>query len=242
MKQVYDSIGETIPSTYDTSKSKKDATHKRKLECLEGSKYTVLPVKRCRCATRNSIPSNEPSVPTPPTNVSSTQCDIVCVHGYKVKQSNAPILESIFKKHGDIATECVFKTPSSKSYFLEVVCEVVRRIQTNDVTTIISDMEEIECQVLDAEAAKLNVTWLRAHLEAIYRNKDAMEKCSLLMEMKTKTILVKRAANLDLVEARKQFEMAERRVKVLDLVEKKLNDNILESKSEIDLCLKEPIL
>ncbi|GJS06161.1 phospholipase-like protein [Tanacetum coccineum] len=30
-------------------------------------------------------------------------------HGYKVKKINAPILEAIFKKHGDIASDCVVK-------------------------------------------------------------------------------------------------------------------------------------
>ncbi|KAD6118768.1 hypothetical protein E3N88_10039 [Mikania micrantha] len=57
---------------------------------------------------------------------SSPHSGMICVRGYKVKESNAPILEAIFKKHGDIAAECVFKTNSVRSSILEVVCEVVK--------------------------------------------------------------------------------------------------------------------
>nr|GEZ83798.1 phospholipase-like protein [Tanacetum cinerariifolium] len=43
-----------------------------------------------------------------PKRVSSPQSGIICVQGYRVKTINAPILEAIFKKHGDIAAKCVF--------------------------------------------------------------------------------------------------------------------------------------
>ncbi|PWA91427.1 phospholipase-like protein [Artemisia annua] len=184
-----------------------------------------------------------------PNNVSSPQTDAICVEGYKVKNINAPILEAIFKKHGDIAAECVFKTPCVRESFLEVICEVVKRIETNDVRTVISKLEEIDCQVSEAQAAKINVSWLQPHLEAIQKRNKAERKSSLLMEMKVNTILVKRAAQTDLIEksmelvaAQKRFENAERCVNVLDLVENKLNDNILESKAEKDSWVKQPIL
>ncbi|KAJ0579582.1 putative phospholipase [Helianthus annuus] len=156
----------------------------------------------------------------------SSESDIICVQGYNVKQSVAPILESIFKKHGDIAADCLFKPASMRSSFLEIVCEAVSRIQTND------DIEEIEQQVVVAEAANINVSWLRVHLDTI----RARRKCSLLMETKANTSLVKRAALMDLREscvelmaAQERFEKAERCVRVLNLVENNINDNILES-------------
>ncbi|KAJ0756164.1 putative phospholipase [Helianthus annuus] len=161
----------------------------------------------------------------------SCQSDMICVQGYNVKQSVAPILESIFKKHGDIAADCLFKPASMRSSFLEIVCEAVSRIQTNDR---IHKIEEIEQQVLVAEAANINVSWLRVHLDTIRANR----KCSLLMEMKANTSLVKKAALMDLREscvelmaAQERFEKAEKCVRVLNLVENNLNDNILESKS-----------
>nr|GEV62316.1 hypothetical protein [Tanacetum cinerariifolium] len=176
-----------------------------------------------------------------PTNVSSPQTEITCVEGYKVTDVNARILEAIIKKHGDIAAECVFKTPCVRESFLEVICEVVKLIETNDVRTIISKLEEIDRQVSEAQAANINVSWLQPHLEAIQKENKAQKKSSLLMETKVNTILVTRAAQTDLTErsmelvaAQKRFEIAERCVNVLDLVENKLNDNILESKAEKD--------
>ncbi|GJZ28067.1 putative reverse transcriptase domain-containing protein, partial [Tanacetum coccineum] len=50
--------------------------------------------------------------------------------GYNVKSINAPILEAIFKKHGDIAAKCVF-LDAMRTYLLEAVCEIVRRICGN---------------------------------------------------------------------------------------------------------------
>nr|GEX16746.1 phospholipase-like protein [Tanacetum cinerariifolium] len=171
------------------------------------------------------------------------------VLGYKVKKINAPILEAIFKNHGDIASDCVVKTASVRESILEVVCEVVKRIQTNDVATIVSDMEEIEMQVLDAEATNMKVAWLRAHLEAIQKRNATQTKSTLIVKTKANTTLVKRAAKLDLEErrteivtAQERFDKAEKCVKVLDLVEMKLNDNFVESQAEKDLWPEQAIL
>ncbi|KAK1436777.1 hypothetical protein QVD17_02559 [Tagetes erecta] len=168
----------------------------------------------------------------------SSQSNIICVQGYKVKRSAAPILESIFKKHGDIAAKCAFKSAYMRSSFLETICEVVSKIQTNNN---IGKMEEIEQQMLIIEAANINVSWLRTRLNAAHKRKEEGKKCSLLMEIKANTVLVKRAAQMDmrercveLVAAEDRFEKAERCVKVLHLVEKNLSDGILKSKANID--------
>ncbi|PWA73961.1 phospholipase-like protein [Artemisia annua] len=182
-------------------------------------------------------------------SVASPETGMTCVQGYKVKNINAPILESIFKKHGDIAANCAFISSPARESVLEVVCEVVRKIQTNDETTIISAMEELQSQVSAAEAIKVNVSWLQAHLEAIHKRTEAKKKCSLLMKMTANTSLVTIAAKMDLKErrseletAQKRFEKAERCVEVLNLVKKKLNDNFLESKTEKDSWVEQPIL
>lgn len=163
-----------------------------------------------------------------------------------MKESVGPILESIFKKHGDIAAECVFKTDSVRSSLLESVCEVVRRIQTSDFT---EKMEEIEWQVSDAATANINVSWIRAHLDTVHKRKDSMKKSSLLMETKANTVLATVAAQKDLIEkceelvaAQERFAEAERCVRVLHLVNKNLNNNILESKAGKESWVEQPIL
>ncbi|GKB25794.1 phospholipase-like protein [Tanacetum coccineum] len=140
-----------------------------------------------------------------PTYGSSNQSGVI--QGYKVKNVNAPIFEAILKKHGDIAATCVFPDAALRTSLLDAVCEIVGRIETNDV---ISQMEEIESQLSAAEAAKINVSWLRASLNAIYKKNEAVEKVTLLMEMKTNTLLAKRAASYDLVAAENQLAEAKR--------------------------------
>ncbi|GKB59003.1 phospholipase-like protein, partial [Tanacetum coccineum] len=140
-----------------------------------------------------------------PRDVSSNQSGVIYAQGYKVKNINTPILEAIIKKHGDIAETCVFLDATLRTSLLDVVCEIVGRIETNDVANIISQMEEIESQLSAAEAAKINVSWLRASLNAIHKRNETGKKVTLLMEMKTNTILVKRAARNDLVAAENQL-------------------------------------
>nr|XP_043636117.1 uncharacterized protein LOC122607246 [Erigeron canadensis] len=177
-----------------------------------------------------------------PENVSSSQCSVICVQGYNVKLSLAPILEALLLKHGDIAANCTFKTTYVRASLLEVVCNVVRRIQTADVTTIISQMEDIENQVSDAEAANINVSWLRTHLDAIHKKEKVMKKSTSFMDTKAKTIIVKKVAQRDIKDIRAELEMAEKFVKALDVLEKNLNDSILESKTEENLWAGQQIL
>ncbi|GJW79822.1 phospholipase-like protein [Tanacetum coccineum] len=152
-----------------------------------------------------------------PIEVSSPQSGIICAQGYKAKSINAPILEAILKKHGDIASTCVFTDAAMRTSLLEAVCDIVRRIETNDVTNIMSSIKEIESQLHVVEAAKINVSWLRAHLEAIRKSYEAKKKATMLMELQTNTILVEKTARSDLKErhaklvaAQNEFAEAER--------------------------------
>nr|GEX20581.1 putative mitochondrial protein [Tanacetum cinerariifolium] len=88
----------------------------------------------------------------------------------------------------------------------------------------------------------MKVAWLRAHLEAIQKRISAQKTSTSIVKMKANTTLVKRAAKMDLEErrielltAQELFDKAEKCVKVLDLVEMKLNDNFVESEAEKDL-------
>ncbi|KAF5817057.1 putative phospholipase [Helianthus annuus] len=185
---------------------------------------------------------NVSAIPDSVGNDSSHESGIICLQGYKVKQSYAPILEAIFNKQGDIAANCVFKTSSAKTYFLEVVCEIVRRIQTTDMIEIV---EDIEGQLLDVEVANINVSWIRAHIEAFHKGNEAR----MLMKTKANLTLVKIPARRDLemryakfLAARERFEKADKCMQVLHLVEKKLNDSILDTKDAKDLYVKQPLL
>ncbi|GKE14809.1 hypothetical protein Tco_1422386, partial [Tanacetum coccineum] len=105
----------------------------------------------------------------------------------------------------------------------KLVQAVPRDVSSNQSGVIYAQgyqMEEIESQLSAAEAAKINVSWLRASLNAIHKRNETGKKVTLLMEMKTNTILVKREARNDLVAAENQLADAKRCVEVLNLVEK----------------------
>ncbi|XP_071697055.1 uncharacterized protein [Rutidosis leptorrhynchoides] len=259
---------ETIPCTSDTSKLMNDKIDTVKLESPEENVNVEPTLSNCQDLTRDTVIHSDDEK----NGVAFSNCvtgvngkrkrndqqqkvpkkvlySMAIVHGYKIKKSNAPILEAIFKKHGDIASNCVVKASCVRESVLDIVCEVVKRIQTNDFATIISDMEDIEMQMLDAEAINMNVVWLRTHLEAFHKKNASQRQSTLLVEMKANTRLVKRAAKMDLEETRielataqEKFKKAERCVEVLDLVETKLNDKFLESEGEKDLWLKDSVL
>ncbi|GJT74395.1 phospholipase-like protein [Tanacetum coccineum] len=174
VNEFYNFLGETIPSTTDMSNLRKDPTHKRKLDCLEGSSNMGHPIRRCIIGA-NKV-NNSLGWVTKKLEVAQSSVRSSVRLGYKVKNRNAEILKAIFIKYGDMAAECVCKTASLRSSLLKVVCKVVRRIQTSDVTTILSEFKEIEAQVLDAEATNINVSWLLAHMEAIQKRNEAMKK------------------------------------------------------------------
>nr|GFB69926.1 phospholipase-like protein [Tanacetum cinerariifolium] len=121
-------------------------------------------------------------------------------------------------------------------------------LKMNSRIGIISDMEELLSQVSSAKAIKINVTWLRAYLEATHKRTEANKNCSLLMKMNAKTRLVTIAAEMDLKEImselttiHERFKKAKRCVEVLNLVKKKLNDNFLESKAQKESWVEQPI-
>nr|GEX15919.1 RNA-directed DNA polymerase, eukaryota [Tanacetum cinerariifolium] len=153
-----------------------------------------------------------------PGEVLSPQSGIICVQGYKVKKVYEPILEAILTKHGDVASVCVFTDAAMRRSLLEAVCDIVRRIETYDVTNIMSSIKEIESQLHVAKAAKIKVSWLQDHSEAIRKSYEAEKKATMLMELQTNTILVERAARSDLKErhaklvaAQNEFAEAESR-------------------------------
>ncbi|GJR91673.1 phospholipase-like protein [Tanacetum coccineum] len=195
-------------------------------ENLESSKEQQVSIVSSEEALFSSVHEVElVQAGSAPREVASPQSGIICVQGYRVKNVYAPpILEALFKKHGDVASTCVFTDAAMRRSLLEAVCDIVRRIETNDVTNIMSSINEIESHLHVAEAAKINVLWLRAHLEAIPTRSDLKER------------------HAKLVAAQNEFAEAERCVEVLKLMKKKLNNDVLESKAEKDLWALKPVI
>ncbi|KAL8464563.1 hypothetical protein ACS0TY_034183 [Phlomoides rotata] len=168
--------------------------------------------------------------------------DLLNVNAYKVKASAvsaAPILEAIFEKYGDIAARCIFKSASVRASLLEVVCNVVQKLQHHDLEAILSDLENIANEVSDVAASNIEVSWLSKHLTQLHKIvpfKDKsieLRKTKGLLGILTKAAddeLNKRQAELRLAEER--FKEADRRLVAVNLVGRKIDEDILESESE----------
>lgn len=165
--------------------------------------------------------------------------EVIDVNGYKVKAISAPLLRAIFAKHGDIAAHCLYKSAAVRGSLLEVVCDIVKRLQSKPIDAIISELQAMENEVSDAEAAKLQVTWLQQWLQKIREVEEVGQKSLLLKETKAKTILVAKAAKrdleqkqLELVAAQERVREAERCVKALACVAEKISNELSDSEAK----------
>ncbi|XP_076934219.1 uncharacterized protein LOC143600407 [Bidens hawaiensis] len=231
LKPCFSDTGHVMSNDCSMSVASICKTHKIKTKCLETETEVKRKRKRDSCPLEKQVSSYEDN-------------GKICVQGYEVKQSSAQILEAIFKKYGDIAAYSIFQTSYVTPLILEVVCEIVKRIQTNEV---VEKLEETERQLSDAEMANIDVTWLQAHLEAIRENAEVLKRSKPVKKTTKDILLTERAARTDLkdadaevVAARARVEQAEMFVNRLRMVEKNWDDKILDCKARLDSWVQQP--
>ncbi|KAL0536036.1 hypothetical protein IC582_024968 [Cucumis melo] len=130
---------------------------------------------------------NIPSFPFPtmaPNHKGSDENDIksvssepyVPVGKYYVKASLAPILQSVFNKHGDIAASCKLESISIRSYYLECVCYIIHELQRTEFSQKVSKskVKELLAILNDVVSSEMNVGWLHSILNDIA---EAVESC-----------------------------------------------------------------
>ncbi|KAK1363991.1 hypothetical protein POM88_039552 [Heracleum sosnowskyi] len=156
----------------------------------------------------------------------------VDVGGYRVKAANAPILTSILAKYGDIAAHCMFTSAAVRASMLEVICDIVKRLQSNNLEDNILQLEAMETEVRDAEAAKIEVSWLQQCMKK-FREADVGRSPSQLREMNAKLMLVSKAARKDLAAAQKWAKEAENCMRALAVVGKKFSDDVSFHEAEV---------
>ncbi|XP_055825817.1 uncharacterized protein LOC129894249 [Solanum dulcamara] len=148
---------------------------------------------------------------TTPKGVHENERVMVDVHGYRVKVSSGPILAAFFATYGDIVVNCHYKSLASRASRLDLVCDIVRKLQTGDVSS--SSIKYMKSLVSAAADVKLEVTWLQQYLDEISEVEDMEKKFSDLMELSKTTMLVSIAAKKDLVERNRKVLAAEERLK-----------------------------
>ncbi|KAK4395402.1 hypothetical protein Sango_1694500 [Sesamum angolense] len=209
---------------------------------LCGSTFDLLPAGASPVLSKNQkVPKLEVGIEPIDPKLSAVLIDdgLVNINGYKVKRATATVLEAIFAKYGDIAAHCLYKSTSVKASLLEVICNIVQRLQFYDFEAILSDLEAMENEVSDVEASKIKVSWLQEHLANVRKVAAFREKSFQLKKTKGKTGLVTKAAakelklrQAELLLAQERFKEAEKRVTAIRLVSRKIDDDILESESE----------
>ncbi|TMW96268.1 hypothetical protein EJD97_007658 [Solanum chilense] len=223
-------VANDVPLLTPGTESKKNACSKTKLYSGKATDDLMTPIMTTQ---HNSTPKgvhqnkgikvegSESGVDENPRSLTTTikvspedgdvSSELVDVHGYKVKVSNAPILAAIFAKYGDIAVNCQCKSVAARASLLDVVSDVVRRLKTGDVS--FSSIKAMRSVVSDAVDAKLDVAWLQQYLDEISEEEDMEKRSSLLMALRETTKLVSKAAKKDLVERNNEVLAAEKRLK-----------------------------
>ncbi|KAL1809768.1 hypothetical protein ACET3Z_026758 [Daucus carota] len=71
----------------------------------------------------------------------------VNVGGCRVKADNAPIVTSIIARYGDIAAHCMLNSAVARASMLEVICDIVKRLQSRNEAETISHLEAMETEL-----------------------------------------------------------------------------------------------
>ena len=71
----------------------------------------------------------------------------VHVGGCRVKADNAPIVTSIIARYGDIAANCMLNSAVARASMLEVICDIVKRLQSRNEAETISHLEAMETEL-----------------------------------------------------------------------------------------------
>ncbi|KDP41978.1 hypothetical protein JCGZ_26996 [Jatropha curcas] len=191
------------------------------------------------------IPSSEDSFP------SNSGAAIICsemtlVEGYEVKASVAPVLRAIFAKYGDIAANCQYKSPSDRASLLEIVSDVVHRLQSSDIPLTLSEIRVLQNEMKDLESTRLKLSWLTQPLEKISEVEKIAEMRSMLKSVKANSMMVIKAATKELEEAlmelvalQKRMGEAEKRINAMKLVLQKVDDAIREAEDQERLWLRQ---
>ncbi|XP_022861339.1 uncharacterized protein LOC111381756 isoform X3 [Olea europaea var. sylvestris] len=172
--------------------------------------------------------------------------ELVNFKGYKVKANNISVLEAVFSKYGDIAANCLYKSTTVRASLLDIVSDVVKRLQYYDVEDILTELKVLDDEVSDLEATKIDVAWLHQHLAKVHEFAACYDKTLLLKEAKANSRLVLGASKkemlkrrAELVAAQERFKDAEKRVNAMKLVGERIEDDVQKATAKEDFSRKQ---
>lgn len=111
---------------------------------------------------------------------------LVSVGCYKVKKASAPMLRSIFEKHGDIAANCILTTAAGRSMFLQTVCDIMHKLLASKFVDVSeSEIKDMLDVVKEMGTLDLQLGWLQKRLEEILDSIKLIKEYPNLKEAKT---------------------------------------------------------
>lgn len=173
----------------------------------------------------------------------------VPVGRYHVKESFAPILQSIFDKYGDIGESCHLESVVMRSYYIECVCFVIQELQSTSIMELTkSKVKELLAILNDVESAQLRVTWLRTVVNEIAENIKLIDEHqsveaakadsdsemeSLRKELESKMEILTQKER-EVTDIKTKIEGIRERLSELEMKSSDLEKNRLSIKSKVD--------
>ncbi|CAN1227188.1 Protein HYPER-SENSITIVITY-RELATED 4 [Linum perenne] len=134
---------------------------------------TFLQTKKAEAKSKPSPPEEETGGDEIETKTKAEGENGVCnskveVGGYRIAEHLASTLGFVILEHGDIAANCTLETRDCRSLFLELVCEMVKKLEGSKEKTLTkAELASMANCVRDLESMKLEVGWLSGRLGEI---------------------------------------------------------------------------
>ena len=168
----------------------------------------------------------------------------VTVGEYRVKEEFVPILSAILLKHGDIAANCTLQTMETRSSFLEIVCAIVRKLQSTSLPYNISPVEinSMIAIVLDLELVRLEVGWLHQRLKEILDAMHLVKHTTTLEEEQEEKHRLMEETKKELEALQDKVQLTEDKLAAMKAESYKLRETISDAKTKAARLYQRPLL
>ncbi|XP_059670812.1 uncharacterized protein LOC132316336 [Cornus florida] len=180
---------------------------------------------------------------------SSLYSTLVAVNGYRVKPEWASLLNAIFLRHGDNAKDCSFVGIRSRSSLLEIVCEIIQKLEDTEFIHIKPRLDVISEAIDLCKGYPRLTNAQRRRTEVIEKKKEELKSFNMeildseeqilslqkkILTLKEKVLLAEDELTPMKAEAEKIAEtISDTMAKVKRFHQKSLVDGLL----QFNLCL-----
>ncbi|XP_059670815.1 uncharacterized protein LOC132316339 [Cornus florida] len=159
---------------------------------------------------------------------------LVTVNGYRVKPEWASLLNTIFLRHGDIAKDCSLVGIRSRSSLLEIICEIIQKLQDTEFIHITPvELKSMIDHVCDMETVKLEVRWLHQRLDDIFEAMRQFKGYSSLKKAQRRTTKVIEKKEEEIKSFNMEFLATQEEILALQQKSLTLKEKVLSAEDEL---------